>query len=341
MTAGGKIFEMRNSLNMTQERLGEIVGASRQTVSKWELDEAFPEPRKLVLLCRALGMSADELLSYLADSDDDEDDGGYGIWRGTDREIVITPGFALVFSSGASKIEARLYRGDSGKKSLIAICVRDREKSETLYAYAAETSGEVICSGDAVRSRIGEPFDTAELSGTRLIEPLRIDTSPYPMPSVSVSGVAECLSRWRNRISCGSDRDSFGFTMCTKRLEYVFSIYPERKNIYCGASNNRVFDLGLIGGRQYFRFRNYDDNTSPFCAFSADFGYEPTQIPIPECTVSIADAVSCQVTGDKNVGSSNLVFFVKRFSDDHIVLAGCGGDEYHYYRDFPWIERIV
>ena len=27
MTTGGKIFEMRNSLNMTQERLGEIVAA--------------------------------------------------------------------------------------------------------------------------------------------------------------------------------------------------------------------------------------------------------------------------------------------------------------------------
>ena len=41
------------------------------------------------------------------------------------------------------------------------------------------------------------------------------------------------------------------------------------------------------------------------------------------------------------VGSSGMIFFVKRYTDDSIILAGCGGDEYGYYRDGPFIERII
>ena len=48
--------------NMTQERLAERLGVSRQTVSKWESGEAYPEMPKLLDLCDFFRCKLDELL---------------------------------------------------------------------------------------------------------------------------------------------------------------------------------------------------------------------------------------------------------------------------------------
>lgn len=52
--------KMRNE--MTQEDLAEKLGVSRQTVSKWELDMAYPEIGKLVELCRFFSCTMDEMV---------------------------------------------------------------------------------------------------------------------------------------------------------------------------------------------------------------------------------------------------------------------------------------
>lgn len=62
MTTGEKIYDCRKRSGMTQEELAEKLGVSRQAVSKWEQDAAYPETEKIVELCRMFGLSADELL---------------------------------------------------------------------------------------------------------------------------------------------------------------------------------------------------------------------------------------------------------------------------------------
>ena len=59
---GETIQALRRQKNLTQEQLAELVGVSRQAVSKWELNAALPDTDKLVPLARALGVSVDELL---------------------------------------------------------------------------------------------------------------------------------------------------------------------------------------------------------------------------------------------------------------------------------------
>lgn len=51
---------MRNG--MTQEDLAERMGVSRQTISKWELDQAYPEMEKAVELCGCFSCTLDQLL---------------------------------------------------------------------------------------------------------------------------------------------------------------------------------------------------------------------------------------------------------------------------------------
>ncbi len=51
--------KMRHS--MTQDALAEKMGVSRQTVSKWEMDDAYPEMDKALELCRIFSCSMDQL----------------------------------------------------------------------------------------------------------------------------------------------------------------------------------------------------------------------------------------------------------------------------------------
>lgn len=62
MTTGQKIYDARKKAGMTQEELADRLGVSRQAVSKWESDAAYPETDKIVELCKLFSLSADELL---------------------------------------------------------------------------------------------------------------------------------------------------------------------------------------------------------------------------------------------------------------------------------------
>mgnify|MGYP003290686610 FL=1 len=55
---------------MTQEQLAEKMHLSRQSVSRWEMDAAFPETDKLIRLSRLFGCSIDYLLSNTAAGDE-------------------------------------------------------------------------------------------------------------------------------------------------------------------------------------------------------------------------------------------------------------------------------
>ncbi len=60
---GAKILEYRKAAHMSQEEFARKIGVSRQAVSKWELDKAYPDLDKLVDICEVFGINIDELVS--------------------------------------------------------------------------------------------------------------------------------------------------------------------------------------------------------------------------------------------------------------------------------------
>ena len=62
MTLGEKLSKLRKEFNYTQEQLAEILGVSRQSISKWESDIAYPETDKLIELGKLFDCSMDYLL---------------------------------------------------------------------------------------------------------------------------------------------------------------------------------------------------------------------------------------------------------------------------------------
>ncbi len=62
MTLGERIASLRKEKGLSQEALGDLVGVSRQAVSKWEADRALPDVHNCVAMSRALGVSLAALL---------------------------------------------------------------------------------------------------------------------------------------------------------------------------------------------------------------------------------------------------------------------------------------
>lgn len=57
-----KLIELRKSQGLSQDELGERLGVSRQTVSKWELAQSYPDFQRLVSISDYFGLSLDELV---------------------------------------------------------------------------------------------------------------------------------------------------------------------------------------------------------------------------------------------------------------------------------------
>lgn len=62
MTFGDKLSALRREQNYTQEQLADLLGVSRQSVSKWESGAAYPETEKLIRLSTLFNCSLDYLL---------------------------------------------------------------------------------------------------------------------------------------------------------------------------------------------------------------------------------------------------------------------------------------
>lgn len=62
MSFGQNLLALRKEKYISQEELGSHINVSRQTISKWELDETTPEMEKLILLSEFFNVSLDELV---------------------------------------------------------------------------------------------------------------------------------------------------------------------------------------------------------------------------------------------------------------------------------------
>lgn len=62
MSFGENLQSIRKQNHLSQEDLAEMLGVSRQAVSKWELGEGYPEVEKLLVLSKKFNISLDSLM---------------------------------------------------------------------------------------------------------------------------------------------------------------------------------------------------------------------------------------------------------------------------------------
>jgi transcriptional regulator with XRE-family HTH domain len=74
MSFGENLLSLRKSKNLSQDELGGQLNVSRQTISKWELNETTPEMDKLILLSEFFNVTVDELIKGKKPQPDPEDE---------------------------------------------------------------------------------------------------------------------------------------------------------------------------------------------------------------------------------------------------------------------------
>ncbi|MBW9149250.1 helix-turn-helix domain-containing protein [Clostridium sp. CM028] len=79
MSFSEKLQTLRKEKGLSQEQLGEVLNVSRQSISKWESGQTYPEINKLIILSDLFEITLDDLVKDknigCTDSVDDEDEG--------------------------------------------------------------------------------------------------------------------------------------------------------------------------------------------------------------------------------------------------------------------------
>ena len=64
MNLGGSLFQARKRSGLSHEEVAEKLGVSRQTISKWELNETLPDIRQSKHLANLYHVIMDELIDF-------------------------------------------------------------------------------------------------------------------------------------------------------------------------------------------------------------------------------------------------------------------------------------
>lgn len=108
MSFGENLKNIRKQRNITQEELAEILGVSRQAISKWELGNGYPETEKLKVISKTLDISIDYLLNDVSIMDEQEKAEEITIETSKQQEVE------------SIKASNKLYIIDANKRKLAA-----------------------------------------------------------------------------------------------------------------------------------------------------------------------------------------------------------------------------
>ncbi len=97
MSFGENLQFLRKQKNITQEQLAERLEVSRQSVSKWESSQSYPEMEKLLQICSMFHCNMDTLMQGDVSKDFVEDTCGYDSFMNRFDRLV-TAGIALILS---------------------------------------------------------------------------------------------------------------------------------------------------------------------------------------------------------------------------------------------------
>lgn len=336
MTLGQRIQEIRVQHGFSQEKFAEKLGTTRQTVSRWELDQTYPEIAKIVMISKLFSVSTDSIIKDgISTFDIKIDSFKCGVYRSQNSEIVETEKFAFVLYCSGDKahLGVMLYEGYGDEKQLVAIIERDKYDLGVEYAYFVKDSYPhmAISNSPKLAKRLSEKYDSTTKNAMSCVESFIVDHRLVPLPTVKDAGIPKCLAVWRMSDSYYADEEAFNFHLCTEKVEYDLSINFEYSEVCCRASYNAVFDLGLFCGNPFFNLRSNCKDENKLYMNHSDFSQEFKEINIP---VEKYEPGKCIKT------KYGFICGVKRYSDDEVVLQGCDNDEYIYCRNDKRIERF-
>ena len=115
MSFAENLQTIRKNNHLSQEELAELLGVSRQAVSKWELGDGYPEVEKLLILSKKLNVSLDSLMTGSVPGNNVQEKSRPGIIR------IISPNEGVIMDI-AKVMRSQEFRGlrNSPKYALFA-----------------------------------------------------------------------------------------------------------------------------------------------------------------------------------------------------------------------------
>lgn len=94
-----KLRKLRREKGLSQEKLAELLNISRQSISKWESGQTYPEVEKLIKLSDLFEITMDELVKNGEIKEDSTEDSHVGSEEEKD-ELFVIGGFILGLAVG-------------------------------------------------------------------------------------------------------------------------------------------------------------------------------------------------------------------------------------------------
>ena len=76
MNIADRIQKLRKAKGISQEQLADVVGVSRQAVSKWESEQSIPDLEKVILMSNYFGVTTDYILKGIEPTENNETKAG-------------------------------------------------------------------------------------------------------------------------------------------------------------------------------------------------------------------------------------------------------------------------
>lgn len=145
MTIGSKITLLRNGVGISQEKLADMLGVSRQSVSKWEMDQAVPQIDKILQIADIFHVSCDALLREDIEIKDAKRQAGK--YFGTDGfRGESNVGLTSMHAYKVGRFLGWYYQKESARPRIVI--GKDTRRSSYMLEYAI-ASGIAASGGDA------------------------------------------------------------------------------------------------------------------------------------------------------------------------------------------------
>ena len=145
MTIGSKITLLRNGVGISQEKLADMLGVSRQSVSKWEMDQAVPQIDKILQIADIFHVSCDALLREDIEIKDAKRQAGK--YFGTDGfRGESNVGLTSMHAYKVGRFLGWYYQRESARPRIVI--GKDTRRSSYMLEYAI-ASGIAASGGDA------------------------------------------------------------------------------------------------------------------------------------------------------------------------------------------------
>lgn len=149
-TIGERIAELRKEKGMTQEALGEVIGVSAQTVSKWENSNTAPDISLLPVLAEVFGITIDSLFSIKGETESPVSRDG---WEKIPETLY----------DGFFRAYFKVWNAGDGSKTPEDVRKYFADHPEAQSGFSSEERGIVYFNGEIGLVWLSEPEDTARL----------------------------------------------------------------------------------------------------------------------------------------------------------------------------------